>query len=150
MDGPTRARVSSLANSPLRTPFHQEASNSCTTLAICLPSRERPSGLATVGHRFCSRSESIEQGIAGLSVDANAANRLASGITGQPGINWLHHTNADVSVHPLPTMTAKGLKALERRALPLELKPLVRVPPAAPWTAPAINRLRLYVVVMLE
>jgi hypothetical protein len=42
-----------------------------------------------------------------------------SQITGQPGIRWFHHTNADVSLYPLPTMTIEGLKALERRAMPL-------------------------------
>lgn len=46
--------------------------------------------------------------------------RLAQ-ITGQPGIRWFHHTNADVSVYPLPTTTTEGLKSLERRALPLAL-----------------------------
>jgi hypothetical protein len=43
-----------------------------------------------------------------------------SSITGQPSIRWFHHPVADVSIHPLPTVTSEGLKALNRRALPLE------------------------------
>ena len=44
-----------------------------------------------------------------------------SSITGQPAIRWLHHTNADISIHPLPTVTTQGMVALSRRALPLEV-----------------------------
>jgi hypothetical protein len=43
-----------------------------------------------------------------------------SSITGQPAASWFHHSIADVSIHPLPTITEEGVKALDRRALPLE------------------------------
>jgi hypothetical protein len=43
-----------------------------------------------------------------------------SSLTGQPQFRWLHHKDADISIHPLPTITAEGAKALERRAMPLE------------------------------
>ncbi len=43
-----------------------------------------------------------------------------SSITGQPAIRWFHHTNADISIYPLPTITSQGLMALDRRAVPLE------------------------------
>jgi hypothetical protein len=43
-----------------------------------------------------------------------------SSIIGQPGVRWFHHPLADVSIHPLPTVTPEGLKALDRRALPIE------------------------------
>jgi hypothetical protein len=43
-----------------------------------------------------------------------------SSITGQPAIRWFHHTNADVSVYPLPTITSQGATALDRRAMPFE------------------------------
>jgi S1-C subfamily serine protease len=52
-----------------------------------------------------------------------------SSITGQPAIRWFHHTNADVSVYPLPTITSEGVVALNRRAIPLEfLEPQTNLP----------------------
>lgn len=53
-----------------------------------------------------------------------------SAITGQRGLTWLHDPVADVSVHPLPTITKAGLSALERRAVPVELlESLTNLPP---------------------
>lgn len=43
-----------------------------------------------------------------------------SSITGQPAVRWFHHSSADVSIHPLPTITSQGVMALDRRAMPLE------------------------------
>ena len=42
-------------------------------------------------------------------------------ITGQTNISWFHDPIADLSIHPLPTITADGLLILRRRAVPLEL-----------------------------
>jgi hypothetical protein len=41
-------------------------------------------------------------------------------ITGQPTIRWFHHPTADISIHPLPTITSQGITALSGRAMPLE------------------------------
>ena len=43
-----------------------------------------------------------------------------SSITGQPAIRWFHHKDADISIHPLPTITPEGAVALDRRGMPLE------------------------------
>ena len=44
-----------------------------------------------------------------------------SSITGQPAVRWFHHKDADISIHPLPTITPEGLNALNHRAFPIEL-----------------------------
>lgn len=42
-------------------------------------------------------------------------------LTGQPTVRWYHHPQADVSVHPLPTITRQGLDALRGRSIPLAI-----------------------------
>ena len=52
-----------------------------------------------------------------------------SSITGQPTIRWFHHKDADISIHPLPTITTEGALALDRRAMPIEfLEALTNLP----------------------
>jgi S1-C subfamily serine protease len=52
-----------------------------------------------------------------------------SSITAQSGLRWFHHTNADISVYPLPAYTPEGSRAMERRGAPVEwLEPATNLP----------------------
>lgn len=53
------------------------------------------------------------------SIDRAPLRFKLSDITGQPGVGWYFDPHADIAVHPLPTVTSVGMKALTRRAVPL-------------------------------
>ncbi len=75
--------------------------------------------LVTAKHVALALQDDWEMVMRGQS---NAPLRVRTSIvTGQSGLRWFHHPVADVSVYPLPTITADGLHALHGRALPLEL-----------------------------
>jgi hypothetical protein len=74
--------------------------------------------LVTAKHVATSMTEDCELVMRGETMEP-LRYRLSS-ITGQPNIRWFHHKDADISVHPLPTITSEGITALTRRAMPLE------------------------------
>jgi hypothetical protein len=74
--------------------------------------------LVTAKHVAIEMTEECEVLMRG---DSNTPFMLRlSTITGQPNVRWIHHPDADVSIHPLPTVTKEGAEALLGRSIPLD------------------------------
>ncbi len=74
--------------------------------------------LITAKHVAVSMTEDCEIILSG---DKNVPLHInLASITGQPGVRWFHHKEADISIHPLPTITSEGFNALSGRAIPIE------------------------------
>ena len=104
----------------LKIPGTEQLSPKQTTLTgtgLIVGSSNNICYLVTAKHVAIKMTEQCEIVLRGLQ--KKPLHITLDAITGQPMVKWIHHEKADVSIHPLPSITADGVKILEQRAFPI-------------------------------